>query len=305
LFYVTDSENIIEKAAKTTSNLIKQLKITKKTLRVVLSDSFSYNKFIEMPDVTEKELLSAIKYQADQFVPMPLDQVNIDIEIVFDNPQVKKLLALLCASSKKIIGKVEKFSEYMGLYPDTLETETSAIARLINTIFLSKKPTLNKNHGFIIINMQPSTSSIYFILESQALMIYSYNFKTGLDLFKKELQINMNVDKKKSEDLLAHIGLSKSGSYNLQEILTPSTKSFVQEVEKSINEIVKKHKLNVTNIYLINDAVKIHALDEFISKYFSIPCSQFNIYPYLVKNNIVDFFKDKLGYFSAVIGASV
>lgn len=136
LFYVTDSENIIEKAAKTTSNLIKQLKITKKTLRVVLSDSFSYNKFIEMPDVTEKELLSAIKYQADQFVPMPLDQVNIDIEIVFDNPQVKKLLALLCASSKKIIGKVEKFSEYMGLYPDTLETETSAIARLINTIFL-------------------------------------------------------------------------------------------------------------------------------------------------------------------------
>lgn len=305
LFFVSDNENVIEKTAKTASNLIKQLKIVKKTLRIILSDSFSYNKFIEMPDISEKELLSAIKYQADQFVPMPLDQVNIDLEIVFENPQMKKLLALLCASPKKMIGKIEKFAEYMGLYPDILETETSAIARFVNTILQSKQPITNKNQGFIMINMHPGSSSVYFILESQALMIYSYNFKTGLNLFKKEIQINMNVDKKKSEDLLTHIGLAKTGSYNLQQVLMPSIKSFVGEVEKSINEIVKKHKLQVSHIYLINDAIKIHAFDEFISKYFSIPSSPFNLYPYLVKNNVVEFYKDRLSYFTAAIGASI
>jgi Tfp pilus assembly PilM family ATPase len=236
---------------------------------------------------------------------MPLEQVNIDIEIVFNNVQTKKLLALLCAASKKTIEKIEKLSEYMGLYPDTLETETSAIARFINTVLKTQKPPINKNQGFVVINVGRTSTSIYFILETQALMIYAYNFKTGLDLFKKELQINMNIDANKADSLLTHVGLSKSSSYNLQQILTPSIKSFIVEVEKSINEIAKKHKLQIKNIFLINEAVKIHTLDEFIGKYFSIPTSQFNIYPFLIKNNVVDFFKDKLGYFTAAVGASV
>ncbi len=305
LFFITDSNTIIEKTAKIASNLIKQLKIDKKTVRIVIPDSYSYNNFIEMPDINEKELLAAVKYQADQLIPMPLDQVNVDIEIIFNNPQTKKLLALLSASSKKTIEKVEKMSEYMGLYPDTLETETSAIARLIHTLLKTQKPPPNKNQGFVIINMQQSTSSVYFVLETQAATIYAYNFKTGIDLFKKELQINLNIDLKKSNDLLTNIGLSKTSSYNLQQILTPSIKSFISEIEKSINEIIKKQKLQIQHIYLINETVKIHALDEFIGKYFSIPTSQFNIYPFLVKNNVVDFFKDKLGYFMATIGASI
>jgi len=305
MFFNSDLENVIENTAKIVANLIKQLKISKKTIRVVLPDSFSYNSFFEMPDINEKELLSAIKYQADQFIPVPLEQVNIDIEPISKNLEAKKVLALLCASPKKTIEKIEKLAEYIGLYPDTLETETSSIARFINTILKKQKPPDNKNQGFLLVNVGTISTSVYFILEAQGLMTYVYNFKTGLDLFKKELQINMNIDEKKSDDLLTHIGLSKSSSYNLQQILTPSIKSFIVEMEKSINEISKKRKLEIRNIYLMNEAVKIHALDEFIAKYFSIPTSQFNITPYLFKNNVVDFFKDKLSYFVAPIGASI
>src|SRR3989339_899010 len=70
LFFITDSNTIIEKTAKIASNLIKQLKIDKKTVRIVIPDSYSYNNFIEMPDMNEKELLAAVKYQADQLIPM-------------------------------------------------------------------------------------------------------------------------------------------------------------------------------------------------------------------------------------------
>ena len=99
--------------------------------------------------------------------------------------------------------------------------------------------------------------------------------------------------------------MSKTSSYDIQKILTPSIKSFVEEVDKSINEITKKHNLKINNIYLINEAINFHALDEFIGRYFSIPTTYLNIYNLLAKNNVVNYFKDKLGFFIPAIGASL
>ncbi|MEX1052469.1 MAG: pilus assembly protein PilM [Patescibacteria group bacterium] len=305
LFYTSESENIIDKTAKTIKNLVKQLKITKKNVRFVIPDAFSYNNFIEMPDVNEKELLSSIKYQADQFIPLPLDQVNLDIEIVFKNPKTKKLLALLSAAPKKVVEKITNLTTSLSLISDSLETETSATARFVNNMLRTSGKDTTNNSGFVIINMGLVSSSIYYILETPSLMVYSHNFKMGFNIFSKELQINMNIDSKKSSDLLKHIGLSKSSSYNIQKILTPSIKSFADYVEASINDITKKHNLKINNIYLLNESINVRAIDEFVGRYFSIPTSYLNIYNLLPNNNVVNYFKDKLGYFIPTIGASL
>ncbi|MFH1826956.1 MAG: pilus assembly protein PilM [bacterium] len=305
LFFTSDAESATDNIAKVVKSLIKQLKIVDKNVRFVIPDTFSFNSFIEMPDVNEKELLSVIKYQADQFIPLPLDSVNLDIEIIFKNPKTKKLLALLSASSKKIIEKINIVSEKTGLFPQSLETETSATARFIHNIFKPKTPSNEKNSGFVIINMGLVSSSIYYILENPSLMIYSHNFKLGFNIFNKTLQININVDSKKGSDLLKHIGLSKNSSYDVRKILTPSIKSLASEIDRSINNITKKNNLKINNLYLINEAINFHALDEFIGRYFSIPTSYLNIYNILPKNNVVDYFKDKLGFFIPAIGASI
>jgi len=305
LFYTSDSENIVNKTAMTLKDLLKQLKIAKKNVRLVIPDTYSYNNFIEMPDVNEKELLSAIKYQADQFIPLPLDQVNLDIEIIFKNPKTKKLLALLSAAPKKIIEKISGLSIRLGLNPESLETETSATARFVNTLLKTSNNQKTNNSGFVIINMGLISSSIYFILETPSLMVYSHNFKMGFNIFSKELQINMNIDAKKANDLLRHIGLSKSSSYDIQKILAPSIKSFAEDIDKTINEITTKHKLKINNIYLISHALNIHAVDEFIGRYFSIPTSYLKIYNLLPNNNVINYFKDKLGFFIPSIGASL
>ena len=305
LFYLSDQESVIAKTTRNIKTLIKQLKIIDKNVRLVIPDTFSYSNFIEMPDVNEKELLSTVKYQADQFIPLPLEQVNIDIEIIFKNPKTKKLLALLSAAPKKLIAKITGVCEQIGLIPDSLETETSATARFINSLLKTSKPTADKNSGFVIINLGYTSSSLYYILESPSLMIFTHNFKIGFNIFNKEIQINMNANAKKSSDLLKHIGLSKTSSYDMQKILTPSIKSFAEEVDKSITEITKKHNLKINNIYLVNEAINFHALDEFIGRYFSIPTTYLNIYNLLAKNNVVNYFKDKLGFFIPAIGASL
>ncbi len=306
VFFRTESDEEIEKTSKILSALIKQLKITKKDAKIVIPDSFSYNQFIEVPKLNEKELLSAIKYQADQFIPMPLEEVNLDIEIIYEDPSNKKMLTLLAASPKKIVEKVEKFLEYSGLVPDSVETETSATGRFLSEFLRGGEESKGlETKGGLIINMDLSSSSIYFFDYKLNLMTYCYNFPIGYNLFFKEVQVNLNVDEKKSRELLKSIGLSENASYDLKAILAPVIKSFTLETEKAVKELIQKSNIQIKNIYLINESIGIDALDELIGKYFGIPTSYLNLYSYFTKNNVVDFFQDKLGYFVSVVGGNL
>ena len=305
LFFKSDSEEVVEKTASFVSELLKKLKVTKKNTHIVIPDSFSYNQFIEVPLLNEKELFSAIKYQADQFIPMPLSQVNLDIEIVYEDVKEKKMLTLISASPKKIVERVQKLVEHCGLIPDSAETETSAIGRFLSTVYSKINPSDGQNGGFLFINMQSSSTSVYFFDQLLGLMVYSYNFQTGYSLFLKELQVNLNIEPVKSSELLTNMGLLEGGSYDLQAILTPTIKNFTSNIERVINELTTKNGRKISKIFLLNEAADFKGLDQLLSRYFAIPTEYINPLPYFAANNVIDHFKNDLVYFVSTFGGAM
>lgn len=308
LFYRTDSEQIIQKTASSISKTLDQMKIKTKAVRTIIPDSVSYNRFLEMPKLNEKELVSAIRYQADQFIPMPIDDVNLDLEVVHENPQTNKTLVLLSASPKTTIEKVKNVLEYSGLLPESIEPETSALARFlseINKMEGTKTSQPQQAKGFILINLNLSSTSIYYFDQTLGLMTHSNNFNTGYSLFLKEIQVNLNVDAKKATDLLKSFGLAQSSSYHLENILTASLRDFLSKIDRSVKEIININKSQVTNIFLVNDALKFNSLEGIVGKFFGIPSRFFDLDPYLVKNKMVDFFKNDIVYFMSSLGGSL
>lgn len=305
LFYRAESESTIKKTASALSTALDQLRIKKNTVRVIIPDSFSYNRFIKMPRLNEKELLSAVRYQADQFIPMPLDEINLDIEVVHENQTTNETLVLLSASPKKTIDKVKRTLEYIGILPQSIEPETSAIGRFLSEIYKKEKKAEQKKEGFILINLNLSSTSIYYFDSALQLMTHSNNFNTGYSLFIKEIQVNLNVDSKKSMELLNSFGLSQNASFHLDTILAPSLKDFISKIDRSIKEITNINKSPISHIYLTNEAVRFNSLDTIVGKFFGVPASFFDLSQYFAKNKVVDFFKNNLTYFMASAGASL
>jgi len=99
-FFSSDVEKTNESQTSKIEKLISSLKISKKNVAIVIPDSVTYSQILEMPKLNEKELISAIKYQADQFIPMPIDETNIDLEILSENEKESKLLVLMVAAPK-------------------------------------------------------------------------------------------------------------------------------------------------------------------------------------------------------------
>lgn len=302
-FFSTDAEKTSENQTAKIEKLISMLKITKKNVSIVIPDSVTYSQILEMPRLNEKELISAIKYQADQFIPMPIDETNIDLEILSENEKEGKLLVLMVAAPKKTIERIQKTAELAGLIPESIENELSATARFLSSSYKLMYP--NVKDGVIILNLAYNSTSLYYYNPQTSLVMQNHTFNIGYALFLKELQINLNIDIKKSIDVLSVYQGEENTSVSVEPIILPLLKEFIFEVKRFINLINEKHQTSIKNIHVINDGFRFIYLPKYIQNTFTLSTDLLNPYSISKKTPDVEQNKNNIALFIPTIGGNL
>ncbi len=298
-YFEAENDAVVEKQAGIIAQLVDNLKIKKKNVRVILPDGYTYSQIVEMPKLKEKELLAAIRYQADEFIPMPIDETSIDLEILKEDVKAKKVLILIVASPKKIVNQIEKTLEAANLVPESLENELSATGRLISTLFTPSPGTS------LYINFGYSHSSIYLVDSATSLIIMSRTLKVGLDLFVRDIKANLNLEEPKIYEALKTIGLNKDGSYNLETIISPIMKELLQEVERIINLARDRYNSKVDKIYIMNFCTHVAMLNTRIESFFTLPVQVLDLKDNLVTNPITQSFAAEIPSYVSVIAGNL
>lgn len=300
--FEAENKKAMEELIKLIGDLNIKLKLKERNVNIVIPDGFTYSQIIEMPRLKEKELLSAIRYQADQFIPMPLDETALDLDILFEDPVNKKLLVLIEAAPQKLIARITQVVESAGFIPESIENELSAVARLATQFFSGKAV----DSGMIFLNFGYTSSSLYFFNKKRNLIEDVHNFKNGFNLFLKETQVNTNSDSKKSLEILKTIGFSSNASLNLGTILTPVLADFLREIEKFTLLVKEKHKLmKIDNIYIFNFGHLIKEFDRKIEASFSIPTSNLDLSAVIKKNDIYNALSHELPAFITTLAGAL
>lgn len=298
-FFTANNDVVIEKQAEILTKLHNELKITKKKVNVIIPDSISYAQIVEMPKLKEKELFAAIRYQADEFIPMPIEETSLDLEVLWEDQKNKKSLILIVASPKNIVELVQKTIVRAGFSPEALENEMSAVGRLF-TEHLKPKST-----GSLIVNFGPNNTSLYVIEPSSSLLILTRTFNIGLHLFVKDIVINLNWDDKKAQEALKTIGFAQNASYNIAEITSPLTKELMNEIEKMIILSRDKYQLKIDTIYLMNFASQIAYMKELLQKQFTVQVKPLTLETVLQPNMVTKSFAADIPSFSSVIAGTL
>lgn len=297
-FFAADSEQNIDKQAELIAKLADSFKLKGKDVEVIIPDSLTYSQIVEMPKLNEKELLSAIRYQADQFIPMPIDEVALDIEILSEDQKNNKLSILIVASPKKTVDLVQKTLERAGLFPVSLENELSALGRLISERY---KPKINGL--MIIINFGYSSSSIYLIDGRSSLVLATRTFKLGLNLFVKDLKVNFSVDEAKAVEALKTIGLTKNASYDIESIVSPLTNEFSEEIKKFIVLAKGQYGFSPEKIIIYNHSPLIALFNKKIESMVALPTVDLNLEGAIVNNPVYQSHLHEIPlYISAISG---
>mgnify|MGYP001573977720 FL=1 len=121
----------------------------------------------------------------------------------------------------------------------------------------------------------------------------------------KEIQVNLNIDPKKSIELLKGFGLAQTASFRLDTILAPGIKDFSSELQRFLNELHEKYHGQVTEVLVFNESDRFHSFEQIIGKQMGTQARLLDLYPFFGKNNVVESFKPMLGSFAAVVGGSL
>jgi len=255
--FSNQSEKTAADTAQLIENLIKQAGIKIKNAAVIIPDDLTFTQILELPLLPEKELLSAVKYQAEQIVPMPVEQTALDISLLSEDKKNKKSLVLIVAAPKNLIDYLTKIIEISGLIPESIENELSSFS-----YFISRNQIVKPSQSSIFFNLSDNSSSLYFYHQEKNIISDFYNFNIGYNLFIKEIKIQTVSDNEKIKEILRQKGIEKEKNFNLEEILQPLLNELGKNLTNFLEIIQQKYNVTQKKIYFLNRFSEIKNLDK-------------------------------------------
>lgn len=252
---------VVEKLKIAVKQLLTEAKIKEKRVVVSVAESKVYSRILVMPFMSEAELSSAIKWEAEQFVPIPVSEVELDFSIIQNNipGEDKKMLVYLVAAPKKYLQSMVDFLTGVGLEPIAVESEMVAVSRAL-TFGTQPATTLIVHIG--------AMSSVLAIVDSSTLT-FSYVIESGGVALTRALSQSLALPLPQAEEYKRTYGLDETKlegkvRSGLLLVLDP----IISEIRKAMEYHLSTRKTNVTRIILSGGGAYMPALGSQLSKSF-------------------------------------
>lgn len=212
-----------EELARQIKTGLKDSGISLRHANVSLLESQVFTRIIEMPLLSDKELIQALRWEAERYVPLPLDEVNMDFAVLARYSDKKQMEVLLVASPIHTIQKYIKILELAGLTADALENEAIPLLRVYNDP--------NANYG--IVDIGDATANIF--LTRKDTLALSRPIGIGGGTFTKVLVTELNLPTPQAEEYKKTYGLSPDQLEGRAfKIIGPLVNSLVSELNQSL-----------------------------------------------------------------------
>lgn len=193
-----------------------------KRVAIALPTARSYTRTFTLPTSTEKALHDAVILEADQYIPIPSDNLYIDYQIIERNK--KELVVLMSAVSKVIIDNIVKSVSDAGLEPVFIEPSICSVGRVLTATERGDLPT-------VIVDIGPASTDIA-ILDRGTIRVTG-GLAVGGNTFTLDIAKKLNVELENAHQLKVLNGLSAGPrQQKLTAALEPSLERILGEVKK-------------------------------------------------------------------------
>lgn len=199
---VSDSDLDLEGVADAIKKLLAAAGIEGKEVITALPESKVFTRVIDdLPYLNDEELSSAIGYAAEEFIPLPLNEVNLNWQTLFrSDPKDKnaRTVVFVVATPKNIVSKYVKVLTMAGLQPKALETEVIAATRsLVGNNLISPSTLI----------VQIGASATDLAVASKGLVWLTRSITTGGQALTRAVAQQFNFEMTQAEEYKKTYGL--------------------------------------------------------------------------------------------------
>ncbi len=223
-------------------------------------------KQINIPKIEKSLIAEHLPFEAEQYLPYDLDEVDLDYEIlkgVGEGPE--QIPILLVAALQKTVSSYNSLFEKAFIACETLDASVFA---LFNSFERSHK--LSESEVCLLADIGFDSSNIVIVLKNQ--VVFTRNIAAGGNLYTKEIQAKMGVGWAEAEELKISAGKKESQAKEALSIIEASHAALCDEFYSSY-EIYLNFFANhsAAKIYITGGGSLAPGVDSALSKRFSVP----------------------------------
>ncbi|HSX48142.1 MAG TPA: type IV pilus assembly protein PilM [Candidatus Nanoarchaeia archaeon] len=258
----SDAAGDRDKIADLVKQLIRDTRVGTKNVVAGLSSANVFASVITMPKLSNADIDKAIKYQADQYIPMPLDEVKVDWSLLGPGANDQEIEVLLVAAPIMATDKYLDILEKSGLEIVALEANATAVARALMPV---------SDIAVVILDVGSHASDLTIVYKNSPRLIRSIGIGAGT--FVKAVAQNLNLNDEQAQQFTYRFGLTQSkleGQVN--KAIAPNVDVLVSEITKSIKFFAERYpQVKIEKLIVTGQGIAIPEYTNYMANSTGLP----------------------------------
>jgi type IV pilus assembly protein PilM len=242
----TSSETEAMSYATAIKKLLSEHGVKSRSVKVALPESQVFTRVIDVPELSRQEFTSAIKWEAEQYIPLPLDQVTMDFTILRDAKETgtNTMQVLLVAAPKTLIDRYVTYLEMAGLGLVGIETEIISASRSLIRSVTSIKTAM-------VVSLGAQTTDLA-ILRS-GILTFTRSISAGGEALSRALVQGLGFHQNQAEEFKKTYGLDRRHlEGKIVEAVRPIMDTIVSEIRRAVAFYQERYPSDRIDVILLS-----------------------------------------------------
>ena len=271
---IMDSVRCVE----TLQGLLKDQSITAKDAVISLSGHSVIIKRVSLPQMTEDELAESIKWEAEQYIPFDINDVDIDFQILnsFVDADGKPQIDVLLAAVKK-----DKLSEYTslvieaGLKPVIVDIDSFALENMYEINYGT-----NEKETVALINIGASITNINIL--QKGMFAFMRDVSIGGNKYTESIQKELGLSYEDAEKAKRGEDVEGVNTFTIDTIIENVSTEIVSEITRSFGYFkTSSGSENIDKLLLSGGSSGMKNLNTFLQEHLGIEVETVNPFKHI------------------------
>lgn len=218
---VMDAGRVVEAIKE----LLSSQKIKTKEVVISVSGSSVIIKRVSVADMTDEELAESIKWEAEQYIPFSIDDVNVDFQKLGAGAAAGQADVLLVAVKKDKINDYVNLVREAGLEPVVMDVDAFALANMYELNYAFEEGTT------ALLNIGASVMNINILKDGVS--IFTRDITVGGNRYTEALQRDFGLTYEDAEKVKRGEAFDAADKEQIAGVMSSVTDDIVAETQRS------------------------------------------------------------------------
>ena len=222
---ILDSLRVVEAIKELITN--SDIKVKDTTL-AVSGHSSVITKRITLPQMTSEELDESIKFEAEQYIPFDIEDVDIDFQILGSREEEGQMDVLVIAVKKDKINEYVSVVRDAGLKPVIVDVDTFALENAYETNY-----EIVPEENIALVSIGASTINMNIL--KNGVSVFTRDSSVGGNLLTEALQKEFTISFDNAEKLKRGEAVEGMSQEDVSSIVTTASEEIIAEISRSFD----------------------------------------------------------------------